>query len=430
MTIAKTALLQTVLDDKQDEITTDTDLTLNSITTSGRVGFDTTNIQFNTLVVRRPTGNDRLILNEIQVWVNGANILFSNSGDLNGYFADWDTDKDAEIPPLTFLGIERGVDRVYNNILENNNDFGTHSDGNDANALIIKNIPLTNINDIQSIVYYNRFGEDRSIGLVLELYNSTNDAGLIYPLASSNVITTYQLRYRYDFPSITSYSGFADGNSIDDIVNDTIALTETIRLSNIEMTGNVDISGGLNVDTITLPIIGDVKTSIQGNTDNILTNTNNLSGVQTQVDALINFTGGGVNFRAYSLSSVTINAGNNLTYDNDDYDTENSYDTTNAVYTIVIGGTYVFSFGWYVISGSTAVINLIRKRNSVETILQQSTNGTNTSNNSGFFSTTIAECQTGDEIFAYLDSGSCSLIPFNTADPDTFTSFSGSRISN
>ena len=184
------------------------------------------------------------------------------------------------------------------------------------------------------------------------------------------------------------------------------------------------------MDAITLPIVGDVKTSIQGNTDNILTNTNNLSGVQTQVDALINFTGGGVNFRAYSLSSVTINAGNNLTYDNDDYDTENSYDTTNAVYTIVIGGTYVFSFGWYVVNGSTAVINLIRKRNSVETILQQSTNGTNTSNNSGFFSTTIAECETNDEIYAYLDSGSCRLIPYNITDPDTFTSFSGSRISN
>ena len=88
-----------------------------------------------------------------------------------------------------------------------------------------------------------------------------------------------------------------------------------------------DVSG-----SITLPIIGDVEDAIQGkqdslvgstniditdgviststvldgiisqNGDNILTNTNALSSVQTQVDALINFTGGGVNFRAYSLS--------------------------------------------------------------------------------------------------------------------------------
>ena len=137
-----------------------------------------------------------------------------------------------------------------------------------------------------------------------------------------------------------------------------------------------------------------------------------------------------MNFRAYSLSSATINAGNNLNYNNIDYDTENSYDTSTAVYTIVIGGTYVFSFGWYVVSGSTAVINLIRKRNSVETILQQSTNGTNTTNNSGIFSTTIAECETGDEMYAYLDSGSCRVIPFGTGDPTSFTSFSGSRLSN
>ena len=59
LTISNTSGLQTALDDKQDDIITDTDLTLNSITTSslntsGRVGFDTTNIQFNTLVLRRP----------------------------------------------------------------------------------------------------------------------------------------------------------------------------------------------------------------------------------------------------------------------------------------------------------------------------------------------------------------------------------------
>jgi len=118
-------------------------------------------------------------------------------------------------------------------------------------------------------VYYNRIGEDRSIGLVLELYNSTNDAGLIYPLASSNVITTYQLRYRFDFPSITSYTGFADSNSITNIVIDTIALTETIRLSNIEMTGNVDISGDLSVGN-DLTLSG---TQINFNSDSFISNT-------------------------------------------------------------------------------------------------------------------------------------------------------------
>jgi len=248
--VVGTTNIITELGTKQDEIISTTDLTLNSITTSslntsGRVGFDTTNIQFNTLVVRRPTGNGRIILNEIQVWVNDVNIMVQPTNNLIGYFADWDTDKDTSLPPIDYQDVIRGVDKVYNNILENNIDFGAHSES--GNALIIKNIPLTNINDIQSIVYYNRSGEDRSIGLVLELYNTLNDTDLIYPLASSNVITTYSLRYRFDFPSISSYSGFADENSINEIVIDTIALTETISLSNIEMTGNVSMNNDLSV---------------------------------------------------------------------------------------------------------------------------------------------------------------------------------------
>jgi hypothetical protein len=127
------------------------------------------------------------------------------------------------------------------------NRFEIDSDTNNADALIIKDIPLTNINDIQSIVYYNRSGENRSIGLFLELYNNKNDADLNYPLASSNVISTYSLRYRFDFPSIDTYTGFADENSINEIVNDTIALTETISISNIEMTGNVSMNNDLSV---------------------------------------------------------------------------------------------------------------------------------------------------------------------------------------
>ena len=114
--------------------------------------------------------------------------------------------------------------------------------------MIIKDIPLTNINDIHSIVIYNRNDEDRSIGLVLELYNIDNDAELIYPLATSNVITTYSLRYRFDFPSISIYSlGFANGSNTEKIVIDTIALTETISISNIEMTGNVSMNNDLSV---------------------------------------------------------------------------------------------------------------------------------------------------------------------------------------
>jgi len=186
--------------------------------------------------------------------------------------------------------------------------------------------------------------------------------------------------------------------------------TNQLIVDTITTTGNVDISGLLMVEDI----------NVKGF----------LSSIQTQVDSLIDLFGGGVNFRAYTLSSATFNAGNVLVYDNENYYTENSYDTSTGIYTIVIAGTYVFTLGWYVVSDTTAVVNLIRERNSVETILKQSTNGTNTDSDSGFFITTIAEYETGDEIYAYLDSGACRLIPNDITDPTTLTSFSGSRLSS
>jgi len=210
-----------------------------------------------------------------------------------------------------------------------------------------------------------------TIGLAIELYNSTQDPTLTEILATTSVITTAVDIYRFDFPDIATYTAFATGESLTNIIREEDATSKVVSVAE----SPTEMEGGLSVDTITTTENVDISGTLMVEEVNVK---DTLSSVQTQVDALINFTGGGVNFRAYTLSAETINAGNNLTYDNEDYDTENSYDTTDNIYTIVIGGTYVFSFGWFVVNGSTAVINLIRKRNSVETILQQSTNGTNT----------------------------------------------------
>jgi hypothetical protein len=64
-----------------------------------------------------------------------------------------------------------------------------------------------------------------------------------------------------------------------------------------------------------------------------------------------------------------------------------------------------------------------------KSILSTKHHWSNTNDNSGFFSTSIAECETGDENYAYLDSGSCRLIPYEIGGNTTFISFSGSRIS-
>jgi len=159
-------------------------------------------------------------------------------------------------------------------------------------------------------------------------------------------------------------------------------------------------------------------------------NTNNLSSIQTQVDSLIDIFSQGISFRAYSLSSATISSGQNLPFDNESYDSQGTYDTTTNVYTIDIAGTYLFSFGWFVVEGSTASINLIRKRSGTETIIQQSTNGSYTGNNTSFFLATIDECEKDDEIYAYLSGGSCRLAQSDLTEPNNNSSFSGSRLSS
>ena len=80
--------------------------------------------------------------------------------------------------------------------------------------------------------------------------------------------------------------------------------------------------------------------------------------------------------------------------------------------------------------GSTATINLIRKRAETGVIIQQSTNGTSTGNNTSFYVATIAECQTGDEIYANIADGSCRLATTTLTEPNNNTSFSGSRLSS
>jgi hypothetical protein len=152
---------------------------------------------------------------------------------------------------------------MYNNIIETN--FG--GSGGTNNALIIKNIPPTFINDIQAIILYNRQGggateRGRAIGLLLELYNSTNDPDLTEVLANTNVISQGVLVYRYDFPSIDTYTDFVGVNSITNIVNNSVALAEVANVISFpaEITGDLVASGsitanGVNINTTLADIL-------------------------------------------------------------------------------------------------------------------------------------------------------------------------------
>jgi hypothetical protein len=188
--------------------------------------------------------------------VNGINILFNNG--LTSYFAEW-TDKDTDIGFIFQEGIDRSAPAMYNNVFE---PVGpTSPETSDVNTvLIIKNIPYTNISTIQSLVLYNRddaTGGKRAIGLAVELYNSINDPDLTELLATTNVITTNDARYRFDFPSLSTYTGsFATANSTTNIVSDSVAFTEEANVFSFpaEITGDV-VANGVNINTTLADIL-------------------------------------------------------------------------------------------------------------------------------------------------------------------------------
>jgi hypothetical protein len=211
---------------------------------------------FDTIVIRRLNEADTTYINltELQVWVNGSNILFPNSTSLTGYFAIW---ANKQIDIGSYDNNRFPVSNIYNNIFEA--DLGACSPQSSAAALIIKNIPLTSINEIQAIVLYNRkdVSSIRTIGLLIELYNSTNDPDLTEDLANTNVITSDALRYRYDFPSLSTYTGsFATDDSTTNIVSNSIASTEeaNVILFPAKITGDL-VANGVNINTTLADIL-------------------------------------------------------------------------------------------------------------------------------------------------------------------------------
>jgi hypothetical protein len=125
---------------KQPLITNSTDLETNSIFIEGNLNLKKTTY-FDTIVIRRPTGiigisgnnNNIINLNELQVRVNGSNILVENSAILTSYFALW---ADKQIDNGVYQNYP--VSNLYNNIIES--ETRAHS-LTGANALKIKNIP-------------------------------------------------------------------------------------------------------------------------------------------------------------------------------------------------------------------------------------------------------------------------------------------------
>jgi hypothetical protein len=120
---------------------------------NGNIILDTTT-NFDTIVIRQPTNitegssfqNDNIInLNELQVWVNDTNIMV-NSG-LTSFYVDFN-DNDTIISST--------AEGIYNNIIEEDSGTTSGSSSTIEVASIIKNIPLSAIEEILALVLYNR----------------------------------------------------------------------------------------------------------------------------------------------------------------------------------------------------------------------------------------------------------------------------------
>jgi len=293
LTISKTLNLQSSLNtlqdnidlntanilNKQNTITSSTNLTCNSLTTNHLEvnNIISTSQFFDTIVVRRPTaingiGSDRIGVKELQCWVNGVNIMIDNG--LTSYFASW-LDKDTDVGPQNVGTLPT---LAYNNSIDDLGALSSSSQGLNS-AFIIKNIPYTPIHNIQAIVFYSRDANDTlqtAVGIGIELYNSTNDPNLTTSLASTPVITSVVvLVYRYDFPSIDTYTDFVGENSITNIVNNTFAFPQDADLiSYTEITGDVIMKGDLTAENL---IVGSTNIITEINTKQNIINDNDLS---------------------------------------------------------------------------------------------------------------------------------------------------------
>jgi hypothetical protein len=167
-------------------------------------------------------------------------------------------DKTLDIEALTGSPTNSAFN-IYDNDISR--EYDTHSKENNSDediSLIIRNIPLTSIEAIQSLVLYNRTGVDNNttIGVAIELYNFTEDPDLNTILATTEVITTAENVYRFDFPSIDTYNvlGFSSGDSTTQIPNDTHSTKQVVSetTSTIEITGKVVLEGDLTAENLIL----------------------------------------------------------------------------------------------------------------------------------------------------------------------------------
>jgi hypothetical protein len=189
---------------------------------------------FDTILLRRISGDNTINLREIQLWINDINILPTNTNPSQNQdnLSLGDKVEFVKINTDGSFSTRNGLQSYFasnsvNNIIGNNLD--THSESLDNASLYIPLTTTFNLADIQSFVIYNRTFSttgQRSIGLQLQVYNRVDDPSLSNPLAISNTITEDQPVYRFDFPAINTYTSFDSSDSTDFITSNALISTD------------------------------------------------------------------------------------------------------------------------------------------------------------------------------------------------------------
>jgi hypothetical protein len=352
LTIAKTDGLQTALDAKQATIDEDTDLSSNSLNTNQLTVND--DLYFDTIVIRRITANNILHFRELQLWVNDVNELPSYtipssasnntstnvSGNALGETIEF-FNNTTTLTALVINGITYTASNIANEIIDGVGDTGYDTVGTTNTSLYIPLNTTININEVQSIVLYNRFDtfQSRAIGFAIELYNRADDPTLSNILVSTNAISTAKRVYRYDFPAIDTYpSGdFSDTDSISQIASETLALKEVVS----------DI---VYSKTNIITELGTKQPTITSATDlscNSITTTENAT-----IGGTLNVSGSLSNpnqpcFKVIRTNtSTSCDTGDNLKFNEATIDNSTAYNSTNFEYTIPVAGNWYFYYSF------------------------------------------------------------------------------------
>jgi cytoskeletal protein CcmA (bactofilin family) len=210
------------------------------------------NQTFDTILIRRPDAVGGIInLRTLQVFVNGVNILLSStnstqsiqSGSIGNVieFITWNN------------SVVSGSLAIASNIRLNNiqSDFSVHSLVQDIPYMSLY-IPLTqsfSISDVQSVVLYNRAASSRINGFQIELYNRSGFTPGVNVLYTMPINTTTNV-YRFDLPSISSYTGFSSVDS-QTLIKDITVSYSYFSNTLLKVDGNVEFGGGLSVSGAT-----------------------------------------------------------------------------------------------------------------------------------------------------------------------------------